>query len=174
MNKKFKVILIVLFGLAFVVFLYFFVKNFPEKNPLLPKAATVNGITVTKDELNKKLYFTKNFYEFSKQNLTNYPTLEKDALERLIEDKLVEDYAKKHNITVSEEEVLALYKQKLANKTESELLAQLKNMYGMEKSDYLLVLKNDILREKVQAAIKMPLATWLNEQKKTANINILK
>lgn len=170
--KKQKILILLPFIVAFFIFLYFFIKNFSIDNPLAPKAATVNGTPITKDELQKQISFTKNFYTYSKQNLANYPTLEKDQLERLIEDKLVEDYAKNHNIKVSDEEVLALYKQKLVRKTEEQLLSQLKTMYGMEKADYMDVLRKDLLREKVQKSVKMPLLQWLNEEKKKADINI--
>lgn len=159
-------------ALGFIVFLYFLYKNIPQNNSFEPKVAVVNGDSVLKSEFDKKVTFSKNFYTYKKQDLNNYSTLEKDILDKLIEDKLIKQYAKNNNISVTDKEILTLYTQKTSKTSEDKLLQQLKDMYDMEKQDYLEVLRKDILREKVQAAVKMPLLTWLEQQKAKADIKI--
>ena len=95
---------------------------------------------------------------------------------------MISQYATKHRILVSDSEVDARYLQIVAsyNKRNSitgggdgEFLSKIQEMYKETKSDYLLTVKEDILREKVQASVKMPLAKWLNAQKQSAKINIM-
>ncbi len=118
-------------------------------------------VSINKKELQTESSRLYNFYVYSKQTNINKVQIEKDSLNRLIEDKIVEIYAGRNHITVSEEEVAQRYKQILQTKTESALLSQLNQMYGMNKNDYLQVLKTDILREKVQKAVGIPLSKWI-------------
>ena len=74
------------------------------------------------------------------------------------------ELAQDKNITVSENEVDALYKDRITqSQSEEALLLIIRDMYGLNKSDYRNVLRQDILQEKVQASINMPLADWLNK-----------
>ena len=167
MNKKIILLLSVIF-IVVISALFVMFTNLSKNQSNQTAAPTV--ITIKNSELDAQVKRMETFYKFSNQDLKNYPTLQKDQLEILIENKIIENYASLHNITVSDSEVSGLYKQKIAKNGEEALLNQLNQMYGMGKQDYLEVLRMDLLKEKVQTAVKMPLADWLKIQKENIKI----
>lgn len=167
---------ILLVGVA--VFFFFVIK---QSSPLLntEKVASVNNTGISKSTYQKKVAETESFYKFGKQNMDNVSSLKGDVLDALIDEQIVRNYAEKKNIAVKTSEVESRYKQVVAgyNKNnsitsggDSAFLAKIHEMYGTEKEDYVQQLAYDILRDKVQTAVKMPLAKWLDIQRKTADI----
>jgi hypothetical protein len=139
----------------------------------------VNKGGVLKTDYNKKVEETVNFYKWNKQDTAQLTSLQKDVLSKLVDASLINQYAKKNKIIVSDDEIKTRYEQsvtgynrrnKIAGKGDQDFLAKLKEMYGTNKDDYLQTLKEDILREKVQTSVNMPLGKWLEEQEKSADI----
>lgn len=136
-----------------------------------PGNTSLKSITVSNSDIQKEIERSKHFYIYNNQDLKNYSTLESDAKNSVIENIIIQDYAELNNINVTQAEINESYKQKIAEKSEAELLNQLKQMYGINKDDYLIVLKQDILKEKIQKSIEEPLSDWLEEQK--INIKVI-
>lgn len=143
--------------------------------------ASVNGITIKRLDFEKKLEEQNNFFEYSKQKISEKTaeTAEKDVLEKMIDEKLIENYAKDHKITASQGEISFRYQRVVENfnkgnnykaDDDSLFLAKIKEMYGEKKEDYLEIIRMDILKEKVQGAVKIPLANWLTKQKNVSDI----
>lgn len=142
-------------------------------------AARVNNESITRADFQRKLDGTKNFFEYKKQDVSKLPSLPNNVLQNLIDENLINQYGKNHNIMVSDSEVLSRYNLVVKNYNQNnnittggdaQFLAKIKELYGTDKNTYLESIKNDILKEKVQVAVKMPLAQWLEKQKKTSTI----
>ena len=130
----------------------------------------VNGEGITRLEYVKELAITKHFFVWAKQDVGKLPSLEKDVLDRMVEMKIISQYANKNKIVVSQKEIEDRFKVSLGKKSESEFLTTINEMYGMDKNDYLQNLSNDLLKEKVQGKLGEPLAVWLVKMKKTVSI----
>jgi len=125
----------------------------------------VAGEGIRRSDYEKELARTKHFFIWAKQDISKLPSLEGDVLERMIEMKIVSQYARKNNIIVDQKEIEDYYRALLGKKSETEHLATIKKMYGMEKSDYLQKLSEEILKEKIQHRLQRPLSPWLEEMK---------
>lgn len=122
-----------------------------------------DGINISNNEYSQALKVKETFYKFNNQGLDN-DTIKKDTLKELVDKKKIENYARENNIKVSNDEISTLYKERIKqNKDEDELLKKVNNMYGFTKSDYQDVLRQDILKDKVQEKLGVPLAEWLNK-----------
>lgn len=139
-----------------------------------PSVATVNGEAIQEVEVDSELQRMKQFYSSQSQNIEEYSTLEKDTIEKLIERKLLTQYAQSQNISVSDDEIEKRYQAVLTIKSEPELLNELQNMYGIGKEEYLDVLYLDILKEKVQEKVGKSYATWIAEERAKADVSIEK
>ena len=121
-----------------------------------------NDIKVTIGEFNKAYGAKQNFYAYSNQSVDS-EILKRDTLDELKMSKKIERYANSNKIKVSDQEINLLYQERVSqNKTEKQLLDKVKTMYGFTKDEYLQVLKNDLLRSKVEQYIDQPLGEWLN------------
>lgn len=176
MMKKIIVVFIILVVVGVVFFKF---KDLSDKNKDIVQ---VNGIRIKQAAYDKKLEESTNFFKYQKQNTSNLITLQKDTIDTLIDESLINQYATKNKISVSESEVNTRYLQavegynrrnKIKGAGDDKFLLKIKEMYGAGKSDYLQTLKMDILKEKVQSAVKMPLVRWLEAQRKSADIKIL-
>lgn len=173
MNKKTLFIFIAVIAIGAILF--FIYKNSGDNHIDSKGIASVNGELIEKKELNKEVERMQKFYSSSKQNIENYPSLEKDMLERLIEQRLIEQYAEKNNLKINEDEVKSYYDNAVQReKSEPNLLEKLSEMYGMGKEEYLEKIRMDILREKVQKNVGKPLSEWLTEEKSKAKIYLEK
>lgn len=139
--------------------------------------ATVNSQKISREDFVKNLDQKKKFYQWSKQNIASLTSLENDVLEKMIDEALVLQFAKKSKIEASQGEIGQKYNAALTsfgrqkkNSDEASFSAQIKEMYGLEKQDYLEQLKMDVLKEKVQSSAGKPLVEWLREQRKAAKI----
>lgn len=129
-------------------------------------ATQVAGEGIKRSDYEKELARTKQFFIWAKQDISKLPSLEGDVLERMIEMKIVSQYARKNALTVTPKEIEARFAAGLGKKSEAEYLATIHEMYGMEKEDYLQKLSEELLKEKVQQHLQKPLAPWLEEMKK--------
>lgn len=176
----------VLIGVLIVILVigagYYFnghpIRVYPKFDPA-KYIAGVDYQGITREDFNKRVDTTKNFFEWSNQNLKELPSLSKDVLDKMINESLVAQYAKDHKIKVDDVEVEGRYEgviktynrqKKIKGESDTEFLAAIKSMYGTEKSDYMAQLREEILEQKVQLAVKMPLAKWLEKAKKEGHI----
>lgn len=167
-----------LLAIGVVVLIFFLTRSsFPGYDQRT--IASVNNTGISKSVYQKRLAQTESFYQWNKQDTSKISSLNGDVLDALIDEQIVRDYAEKKKITVKTSEVESRYKQVVAGYNQnngitgvgdSAFLLKIKEMYGTQKEDYVQQLAYDILRDKVQTAVKMPLAQWLESQKKTADI----
>jgi FKBP-type peptidyl-prolyl cis-trans isomerase (trigger factor) len=141
---------------------------------------SVNDTKITRSDYKKNLNQTKSFYAYSKQDLSDLTSLDKDTLEKMINKILVQNYAENNGITVTDAEIQARYlrvissfnrNNNIADEGDKSFLSKIKEMYGADKNTYLEEIRIDLLKKKVQKKVKMPLVQWLEEQKKSASIN---
>jgi parvulin-like peptidyl-prolyl isomerase len=129
-----------------------------------------DGIKITNSELNEAVKARETFYKYNKQEISA-DILETDVLKQLKDEKRIQKYAKENNVKVSQSEVDDLYQERVRqNKSEEELLAKIKQLYGYTKEEYQKVLEYDVLRAKVQTKVNEPLAEWLSKQPDKINI----
>lgn len=157
---------------VFVVLVIIVIVLVVTKNPEIESEAvvSVNGETVSQSDVDQELTRLKQFYASQNQKIQQSETLEADTIEKLIEKKLLTQYANDQNITVSDDEIEKRYRDVLKLKSEKELLDELENMYGIGKEEYFEVLYLDILREKVQEKADKPYAEWVKEKKQKSII----
>lgn len=174
MEKKY-IFLLGAIAVVFFLLFYFFIyqksvnKRQDDKTSFDRRIyiAIVAGEGIKRSDYEKELARTKHFFIWAKQDVSKLSSLEKDVLERMIEMKIVSQYARRNNIAVDQKEIETRYNALLGKKSETEHLATIKEMYGMEKRDYLQKLSEEILKEKVQKHLQKPLSPWLEEMKKT-------
>ena len=166
------VYIFIAFCLIVVIGFIFFIANSTNKSEYV---GVVGDTKISKADYQKNLDQTKAFYAYSKQDLSKLTSLDKDTLQITINNSIVQNYAEKYKITVTEAEIQNRYMQVVAgfnrnNKItvadDEAFLSKINQMYGIDKNTYLDQLRIDILKEKVQAAVKMPLAKWLAIQNK--------
>lgn len=152
---------IFLFLTAIITVLFFFQKGIPKEEKYV---ASVEGEGITYNELNKFTLQYKNFLAWT--NATPSASLEKDILNNLIDQKLIDQYARKNNIYVSDEELNTRYSAAVASLgTENQYLTKIKEIYGIDKTDLLEKIKNEMIREKVQKSMNVSLEDWLKQER---------
>ncbi len=170
------IVIIVIAIAAFYIFLFLNKGGFGQGN-----AVGVNGVNISKADLNKEIQEQIDFYKSRNQKIPDDKTLQTDVTNVLIDNIIVSQYAAKHKITVSTAEVNNMYAEvvgvfnshnNITGASDSAFLTQINKMYGMDKTEYQENLRMDILKEKVQESVGEPLTKWLQEQKKTADIKI--
>ena len=175
----FVIILIILMGIG----VYFFTRSGQITKPVDTQTyiSKVNNEYITRADFQEKLHETTKFFEATKQDISKIPSFNSDVLNNMIDEKLISEYAQSNNIKASDSEVLNRYDlvvrgynghNNITGGEDTQFLFKIKEMYGTDKNTYLEEVKNDILKEKVQIAVKMPLKDWLEFQKKTADIKI--
>ena len=119
-------------------------------------------IIVRTSDLELALSKRESFYRYSNQSYDK-ATLIKDVLTNLKNEERLKKYAKDHNIYVNKDNLDELYKERVKQSgSEDELLHKIKEMYGINKQEYNKVLEMDLLKEKVQQALGVPLTEWLS------------
>ena len=139
-------------------------------NPSKRFAATVDGVGIKRSLYESELAASRHFYNWSGQDPATYSSLQNDVLEKLIDMQLVENYAREGGIAAGQDEVQERYRQIAQRNSEDQLLAQLSEMYGVDKEKYLEKLRQDILKERVQSNVGMPLTEWLAQQRSELKI----
>lgn len=138
----FLIILMILIALGIGYFFY------SKKSPGSEVIAEVQGQKLTKQDLADfdRIYSAVNNYQRSATDSANLRS-NKEPLDALIEQKIIEIEAKKKGINVSQEEINA--RKKPAG-------SQILSLYNWTEADYEKSLKNQILREKVEDVV----TTW--------------
>jgi len=176
-----KIIIVLVIPILFVILFLAFIESIGPSVNKNVSVAQVNGVGIQKQAYEKKVQESETFFKWQKQDTAGLTTLQKDAVDALVDESLINQYATQHKISVSESEVNERYLQtvagynrrsNIAGTEDTDFLAKIKEMYGIEKSDYLLTLKEDIVKERVQVDVGIPLAQWILEQKKSAKIKI--
>lgn len=134
--------------------------------------ATVNGHDITRTvfdaELEKKIVF----YQHSEQEVDT-ATLQKDVLDQLIDKQIVEAYAEENEIHIDDEAVNNYYNQRVSSyDNEQAFLADLRQLYGLDKPAYLENVRYELLREAVQQHVDQPLTDWLETERSNSKIII--
>jgi len=146
MITKFKLFLISFFVLAYSVS----VQAAPKV--LDSVVAVVNNNVILQSEVNEVLRNVK--ASTDPQNLPDDKTLKQQIIDRLINENLILQQAKKLNITVSEEDITATIKSIAAknNMTVDELRSYLASV-GMSYSSYRNKISNEILIDQARMNI---------------------
>lgn len=141
-------------------YLLLFTDTIVCRNCVLDKGS----VKVSKSELNDAVAIKETFYRYSGSEY-DAEKLRQEALKQLENQKRIENYANSKNIKVSKSELDDLYKSRTVQQgSEEQLLSKIKAMYGLSKSEYQDVLRQDILSEKVQSSLGVPLSEWLGKQ----------
>lgn len=177
MKKKSRLIAFIILGLVFLAIFFILNDKLQKKN--LNKKLDTQILSIKKIDFNNKISEKEKFYA-SKNQKFDEETLEKDVLENLKKVAILSFYAEKNNILVSVQEIEKRYeaivlaynaRNKIKEKDDSQYLKKIEELYGMDKASYLEVIREDILREKVQNSLKMPLNDWLVSEMKKIEID---
>lgn len=100
----------------------------------------------------QQLGYVEKFAQASQQQLPTTNVLRTQLIDQLVQTKIIEKQAAKNKITVSKDEVNSAY-QKLADQNggDSEIQKTLKEMYGMNVSEFKKLIKDQLLIEKIQS-----------------------
>lgn len=136
--------------------------------------AIVNDEGIKRDDYNQRLNMEQQFFKHNNQESLQLQTLPQDVLNGMIDEVLINQLAKQKKITVSQSEVEKRYQLTFAGskKSEKEFIANLNNLYGLNKQTYMNTLKIDILKDKLQATLNQPLQDWVNGKKTISSIQI--
>lgn len=178
MNKPISTtVTIIIIAVVAILAFIFLNKKFVKQN----YAVQVNGVGITKSTVNTAIAQQLEFYKSQNQQAPNISTIQESVTNALIDNALVNQYAAKHNITVSNAEVNNRYEEavgvfnshnNIKGASDSAFLARINQMYGIDKSEYLASLKMGILKDKVQASVGEPLTKWLEGQRNSSRITV--
>ncbi len=100
----------------------------------------------------QQLGYVEKFAQSSQQQLPASNELRAQLIDQLVQTKIIEKQASKNKITVTKAEVDSAY-QKLADQNggDSEIQKTLKEMYGMNVSEFKKLIKDQLLIEKIQS-----------------------
>lgn len=173
MKKNLNLLIIVAVSLALVALAFFLLLKGSGGSGFNNKkyVAKVGKEGIKREDFEKEMAKRENFYVWAKQDVS-LSSLENDVIETMIDFELVRQYAQSKSITVSDQDVNRRFNDLVqgSGNSENALLNKISEMYGMDKAAYFEVLKNDILKEKVQENLGRPLSDWLEEQKGTVVI----
>lgn len=115
-------------------------------------AAWVNYKPIWVKNLYKQLGYIKTFSAESQQEMPKNSEITKQVLDQMIDTDLISEEAKKNNITVSKEEIDKTYDELAKQNEESgeKLEDLLKKLYGMNEKEFKKLIKEQLLRQKVQ------------------------
>lgn len=117
-------------------------------------AAVVNGGVVWAKDYYEQLNYIRQFSEKTKQAFPEEATLRKQIIEQLIENKLLEMQAIRYQVRVSSKDVDDAY-QKIVTQSggPSEVKKVLNELYGMDEKDFKVLVRQQVLKEKIQGEI---------------------
>jgi len=143
------------FGIFFAIKVYkshsenkateFSVKIYP-----FPAAIINNGVVWAKDYY-QQLAYIRQFSAKTKQPVPDAAALRQQIIDQLIENKILEMQALRYNITVSNKDVNDAY-QKIVTQSggTSEVNKVLSELYGMSEKDFKNLVRQQVLKEKIQ------------------------
>jgi hypothetical protein len=96
-----------------------------------------------------------------------------DEQKELVDETIITNYAKTHNIVVSDTELQAAYQKAVASVgSEKAYVDKMKAIRGFDKAMILDKLTIDLLKEKIQSKVDMPIAAWLAQKEAGVTIKI--
>jgi hypothetical protein len=178
LNKKYTWAVIIVVGIiiGFIVTLNFFGNNTSKPKPV----AEVNGVAISREEYDNQLAQAKNLQawqgqlsakdgQISPMGTPNKP--DDAAMDELINQKLLEQYAATHGISVTQSELEKEFEDAAHSiGTEDKYLEKIKQIYRIDKDQLLVKIRTDLLKEKVQKQTGIPIDNWLLQQRQAANI----
>lgn len=163
---------IVIFLLLALIGLFFLTRYQGEKSAK-DRGAIVEEQVIKKADYEKERQLWEYFQKWAKEHNEKL-TGDKDILESMIDEILIQQYAQKNNISVSDKEVGERYRSAVASVgTEEQYLAKIKAIRNFDQEIVLNKMQVEILGEKVEKAVGMPLNVWLSQLKKEAKIERL-
>jgi hypothetical protein len=134
--------------------------------------AMVNGYCIEHGQLDSEVAIQRRFYA-AQQDIPEIAVLEGDALDSLIDRRLIEKYALSSSIVINEEAINSYYQARIAAYgSEQTFLDELQRLYGIGKDKYLANVAYELLREAVQANLSQPLSQWLVDTRADSEITI--
>lgn len=117
-------------------------------------AVTINGQFIWAKDYYQQLNFIRQFSEKTKQPFSDETALRKQITDQLIENKILEIQAIRYHVTVSNKDVNDAY-QKIVDQSggESEVKKVLNELYGMSEGDFKELVRQQVLKEKIQDQI---------------------
>jgi len=114
-------------------------------------AATVNSSVIWAKDYYQQLNYIRQFSSKTKQSFPDEKTIRQQITEQLIENKLLENQARKYRIKVTSKDVDDAYK-KIVDQSggTSEVKKVLNELYGMTEKDFKVLVKQQVLKEKIQ------------------------
>ena len=156
--KKILLILVMIYflaGLGFAIAIYSF-----HKQDSLPKtvysiysypAAVVNFRPIWVKDVLKQISYIKKFNQETQQPLPDDNELTDQIINQLIDTELFRQQAAKYGIKVTNKEVNEAFDEMAQkNNGEEEVKKILKEMYGMDESDFKKLIKNQLMMDKMQ------------------------
>lgn len=152
-----------------------------KSNGSSDKVATVNGVSISKQEFNKQYKMILSYYETIARKLSDKEKkgLQEEVLARLVDKAIILQEAQKRNIVVTDEEVNKYISQKFKGNK------KLQDEYLKERSltlkDYKEVVRYQKTREKLYDIVTknykyedkpIQFTKYLNELKKKAEIEV--
>lgn len=137
--------------------------------------ARVNGTYIDADIHSERISHRQMFLENQSQ-VANPEAISQDVLNLIIDEALISQYAQDNDISVTQTEIDTRYRQLIDTNGETELEDRLAELYGPRGVDnYSEVIRADILRDKVQAALPgVSLREWLENERSEAQIDIFR
>lgn len=114
-------------------------------------AAWVNNSAISVSNYYKQLGFVEHFSEKTQQMLPPHSELQQQVIDQMIDTEIIKQQAKKYNIKITKQEVDETF-QKLVeeNQGEQQIGEILEELYGMSEQDFKSLIKDQLLRQKVQ------------------------
>jgi foldase protein PrsA len=118
-----------------------------------PAVLMPQDVILVRDYLDQ-LSYIRHFAEKTKQPLPADKDLRVQLTDQLIETRLLLRELKRHGSKVTKADIDAVYgKIAESNGGEQELTKLLTDLYGMKKNDFRLVIRDQLLREKIQSEV---------------------
>lgn len=114
-------------------------------------AVTVNGGFVWAKEYYQQLNYIRQFSEKTKQPIPDEAALREQIINQLVENKILQMQAVKYHVRVTTKDVNDAYN-KIVEQSggQAEVKKVLNELYGMNESDFKSLIRQQVLREKIQ------------------------
>ena len=133
-------------------------------------AAKVNDVEISFLQLDEATAEVLTFYAANEQTVDE-STLRTNTLNNMIDQAIIAQYAQANEITVPDEDIQRVMSARIEQYGSGQKLsAEITRLYGISLERYTTNLRDDLLREKVQSSVNLPLSEWLASQRSTADI----
>lgn len=145
-------------------------KIFP-KSTVETVIASVESIAIKKSDLERELSFRLNYLQYDKRPPLNVGKVEQEILDQMINNLIIEHYAKSQNIQVTEIELNNHYQQAVSSYgTEEKYLQKIYEIHKMDKSALLKRMEKELIEERLSKKVLKPLPQLIEEQKRKVTI----